>query len=605
MSLADRLPLAALGLLALAWSATPLRPGLAARAAPTRVDASAPDRPLATLVPQQSLLYLEARGLDELLAAGLEHPLARALLASPLGAALIERSGRTPRAALDALDEVAGLEVLPTLARASAGGAALAVGLRPGRPAVLLLVRAREAAFLEATLDHALRRTAERAGYPGAFDRPTERIAGADVWRVGELVLARRGALALLANDADALGAALRLAADASARGLEGVEAFREARDRHDGSATLWGWIDLARARELQQRFGREQGLARLARLAAEPAAQLLLGPGASTLGRADSLAFGVTLRAEDVELHLAALGLDAGAAAALMPTPDGARGAPLASVGGGLAEAVLYRDLAGIFRERTALFAPELQPRFAEAESNLALLFGGADVAETILPHLGPWLTAVVRPVAFDPAATPDVPLPALALVARVDAPDEIGGDLVAAFQTAVGLINVDRAQKGLASLRLELSSVGAVTLTSARFGAPRPGEGVDLRYNLEPACALVGEAWVIGTHADLVRALALELQREPVSSAPADGERLRLSGPAVAELVAANRELLVMNGVLEEGKSRARAEQDVDGLRAAAELVEALELSVHYPASDEVRLEARLDLRPAGSAR
>src|SRR5262249_18584238 len=154
----------------------------------------------------------------------------------------------------------------------------------------------------------------------------------------------------------------------------------------------------------------------------------------------------------------------------------------------------------------RVDLFPADELPGFAKASSQLALFFGGRDFSEAILPHVSPWMTVVARPVEFDAKAKPEIPLPAAAVVLHVDQPDELGPVLVSAFQTAIGLINVDRAQKGLDALMLQLELVDDVQVTSAHFLAPHAGDGVDLRYNLAPACAMVGSALVVGTHSALV---------------------------------------------------------------------------------------------------
>ena len=248
------------------------------------------------------------------------------------------------------------------------------------------------------------------------------------------------------------------------------------------------------------------------------------------------------------------------------------------------------YRDLAAVFRERVELFPPQTLPAFAEAVSNLTLFAGGLDLEEQILPGLSPWVRLVVRPVPFDPGAEPELPLPAAAAIVELTDP-QLGPVLVGAFQTAIGLVNVDRAQKSEDGMLLGLSLEGEVQITSARFHPPLPGDGVDVRYNLEPACAVVGRHFILGTH----RALVAELAEGQPDWKEAD---LRVLGPAVSRVIAANFEALVVQNMLDHGNTRERAEGNVRFLQTALALVRELTIEVAHPAGDRVDVVLRADL-------
>jgi hypothetical protein len=221
--------------------------------------------------------------------------------------------------------------------------------------------------------------------------------------------------------------------------------------------------------------------------------------------------------------------------------------------------------------------------PCCAQPLSQLALFFGGRDLAEEVLPRVSPWIALVAREIEFDTGAVPVIPLPALAALFRLD-DEALGAELTAAFQSLVAIASVDRAQKTQAPLLLGLAQEDGVAITRASFLPPREGEGVDLRYNLEPACALVGDVFVLGTHERLVAELVRELRQSPreersTGTAPASvplREHLVLAAPTLGRLVASNREALVLNAVLDEGKTREKAEGDIDGLLALLGLFE-----------------------------
>ena len=553
----------------------------------------------AGLAPEKALAYVEFADADGLLARGLEHPFLRTLLASAAGRELRRQVGGGQGDLLSALDERVGYALLPSLTAATAHGAAFSFHLRRFKPAWVLSLHGSDAAEVERALALALEAVAEKSGHPGAFAQPARREGDLEIWNIGELALARRGAWIVAAESEDGLRDAL-----ARERGLSAAPEFAASYAARAGDETLWGWAALGTVRAFQELSDGDKGLVEMAAGAAKPAVQFLLGPSLAVLGRAQTWSVGLGLHGTQLALSLEARGIAAGAAGPLLPPADGST--PLAPPGGARNQlsAVLYRDLAGVFRERNALFAPADQPGFAEAESNLALFFGGRDVPESVLPRLSPWICAVVRPVTFDERARPEAVLPAAALLVPIEAEGETGEDLIAGFQTMISLINVDRAQKGLDSMRMDLESESGVTLTTARFRAPNPEDGVDLRYNLEPACALVGERFVIGTHRALVAELVRELVAPDSQAERAQpGEWLRLEGAALAELVAANRELLVMNRVLDEGVPTERAQAEIEFLRDGLAHLRELRLDVLRSSDDSVRVALDLTLRDPGA--
>ncbi len=169
--------------------------------------------------------------------------------------------------------------------------------------------------------------------------------------------------------------------------------------------------------------------------------------------------------------------------------------------------------------------------------------------------------------------------------------------------FQTTIGIINLEASQQRRAALRLDLALVDGVTVTRARFPQPRAVDAtgapvpVDLRYNLAPACALVGEHFVLGTHHGLVTEVARELATVTPAAAPsADAtttDNIVLRGAALAALVRANRETLTLNALLEEGKPRARAEAELDAFAALLASCERTELNAEAPMARRLSVE------------
>jgi hypothetical protein len=190
-----------------------------------------------------------------------------------------------------------------------------------------------------------------------------------------------------------------------------------------------------------------------------------------------------------------------------------------------------------------------------------------------------------------------PEIPLPALALIGRLERAEDIGPQFLAAFQTIVSIIGVDQAQKRGRPFLLSVGMEGQVPISTAHYLDPHEGDGVDMRYNLRPACAIVGDALILGTHEELVRALVRDL--EGGKSSPGSAlESLRLDGPTIAELLRTNFETLVMNKVLEDGVTQEKAREEIGGLESLARSIQTLYIELPKARKEHVEVILRAEL-------
>jgi len=475
--------------------------------------------------------------------------------------------------------------VLPLLAELTRDGVGL--GFDPVTKKSVLVMRGRYAdsvASAETAILDALER---QFGWPGAFDGPAERERGAALRSLGpDAVLARRAALLVLGNERALVTAVLDLAAEPGARGLLDRPGFEERRASRPQGSTLWAWLELA---EIEPHS--DQGFRELRAANRTPAAQGILGAELGALLASRALAATLLLHEDRLELELQAF--EAPCLTALVP---GARSGEIpAELGAENAtSALVYRDYARFFTQRAEHFASETLPGFAEAITNGALFFEGRDLGEEVLSHLSPWIRLVSRELDFEAGRRPEIELPGLAAVAVLD--DEREGEHWAmAFQTLIALLNVDRARKGGRSMQLRLARESEVEISAARFATPAPGDGVDLRYNLEPALAVVGRHLVLGTHLSLVRELVRELAQARPRAPGDEDETLEVEAGSLRAAVERNSAFLVAQKMLEDGLERSAAEREIGGLRLAlASLVGArIEVGGGEPAAPEVRLE------------
>lgn len=565
------------------------------------------DRPLAGLVPDRTIFFAEAPGLGELADQGLGHPFVRGVLDAGLGEVLAEQ-GSSPEELLGAADAALGMPLLATVADATSDGAAVALGLGPGGVTFTALLRARSAEDMGGVLDATFARLEEVYDAGGAFAEPHDVIASASVWHLDEeLHVAHLGSLAVVSNSERWLRQSLELASGERDDARSLLARDDVARLSAAGAPPLaWAWLDAEKIEFLQREFGNgdDGGLPKVRALMETPAVHFLLGSSVAALAGASS--YTLELDLDDTSLAFTLGGTGVGEFPELRPHAGGPAPPALAPHPEDVARAFVYRDSAGVFRQRVDLFPADTLPRFSKASSDLALFFGGKDLGEEVLPALAPWSRWIVRHPRFDAQATPEIPLPAAAVLLKLTEPDR-GPELVSAFQTMISVVNLDRAQEGSSPMLMELEPVAGVTLTKAHHPAPAPGEGVDMSYNLVPACALFGDVLVLGTHDSLVRDIVLELsaaQPDTGTSSPPGsprGEHLWIDGAMTARILRENFEALVAQNILEEGNTPEEARGEIGALVQIVEAIDALDLTVIDPGGeDTVALRLDLSLAP-----
>ena len=547
-------------------------------------------------LPMNALFVLEAPGLAALVEQGPNSPLARALGASPTVRALLDQAAPSLDQLIAQGSEILQTPLLPRLGSLFAGELALSMSAGESKLYWTLVASGDDAKQTAESLRRVLQHVGKQAGMPKAFNRPHDSIEGADVWYIGDdFAVARRGAFLVASTSNEYLRDALVSFASAE-EPLENVES------RADSPALR---ITL-RAEDWLKSKGGHEGAAKLRKLrasAANPAVQFLLGPSLALLTRSSDFQAELFVEEEDLRLRIDGTGIAPGIFAKLLPgqAESFAQRPPALRPTVTGADLLLYRDIDALFEHRADLFPVDTLPKFAEAISNLTLFLGGMDLTDEVLPGLSPWMRLVVHEVAFDERARPAQPLPAACLLVEVKDKERLGGSLVAAFQSAISLTNIERAQQAKPPFLLGIELVEGVEMSKAHYLLASPEDGVDMEYNLAPACALVDSTFVLGTHKDLVSNVVRQLTaREPVKATEQPlTETLSLWGVLLTDTLLQNMDTLVMSKMLEEGvsKSEARAELDV-GL-GLLELINDVSLQVSSRDSEHVAVELRIDLR------
>jgi hypothetical protein len=569
------------------------------------------ERPVLALLPPDALVVLDAPGIAGLAARGLDDPLVRALLHGGVDDLLRAGAGAGAGELLERGDDAVGFPLLATFASLAHGGAALAIDAGRGGVGWTLALRGDDAELLRATLLDGFARLEAQYGSPGGtIDGGRRTVRCADTWRIGDgLALAQLGALFLASNTPGRLEDALERAATAEPP----ASTLAHALPASSAATVLRAAVDLERLDGLAS-FGLLPGMRKLRAMHGLPAVQLLLGAGVAELGSARALGFALEL--DGTRLRARVEGVGTADSGGLSPHAGALAPPALARNEHDVADALVYRDLSAAFRERVdrfARFAPEAMPGFAKAEADLALFFGGEDLARDVLPGISPWMRLVAREIEFAPERRPENTLPAAAVILALDdkasadadrAPRATGTKLATAFQTLIGAVNLQRAQERKPGFLLALEPAGEHTLTTAGLPTPRAADGIDLAYNLEPACAQVGDLFVLATHAALARQLVLELGPGRAEVRADLTERWSLEGASAARIVAANRATLVAQNALDKGHSFDAARAEVAALERLVALVDSLRIEVASSAAGgerAVALTLELDVAAA----
>jgi hypothetical protein len=344
---------------------------------------------------------------------------------------------------------------------------------------------------------------------------------------------------------------------------------WQRLRDKRDPDALAWGFADLARLRELDpKQFQLKEK--------PDPPVTLLFGAWHEALKAGWAIV--ASLRWSDSELGATVVvpAPKQGRSPAFQGyvPPPGKGAGPLIEPPGTIASLSLWRDWPAIWESKNDLFAPETAQGFAQLDTLAGQFFGVREFGPDVLGSFEPqWRIVVARQDYARLKPAPDVKLPAFALVTELKEPgSDFAQRLKVAFQTFIGISNVEAVQKKAPPFELGSEQVEGVTLATARYMIPRStrpdGETPNQRYNYTPSAAQAGKYFIVSSSAELARSLIKLLKsdawRTRGSPAPATAV-LEADGPELARLLELNRGRLAIPLMLDGGQTRAAAERQV----------------------------------------
>jgi hypothetical protein len=267
------------------------------------------------------------------------------------------------------------------------------------------------------------------------------------------------------------------------------------------------------------------------------------------------------------------------------LPLQAGQGAMPNLVVPGQIAALSFYRDLHQFYTAKDELF-PDRTSGLIFFENMMGIFFSGMDLTEEVLAETLSDVRVVVAEQRYDEkAGTPAMKLPGFAVIIQLRDPDGFNLVIEEAWQAAIGLVNFTRGQQGLRKLIIRNATHNGTTYTMSFFRAAgeENKDALDVRFNFQPALAIAGDRLILSSTDALTRDLIDALKQEREQGVPPTTGQHSLamvkSGP-LASLLEANREALIHQNMVEDGKTREQAEQEVAGMLLALKYVTDLQI-------------------------
>jgi hypothetical protein len=472
------------------------------------------------------------------------------------------------------------------------------MAMLPGGKVVLILDSG-DATKLEKIHDVMVQITRGEAAKKGDADPVVSRsVQGVTTWTHGG-----KGAYALLGkrfvwgNTPEALETALVLRGHPDRPSLDTSATYKAARKAANPKAVATAYADVALLKTAPQ-------FAELVKPADNPMTALLLAGLKESLQKSTWLGLGLRIDGESLALDAAMDGKTGGegSKAAFMSPPAGKGALPMFGVPRQIAGMSFYRDLFTFYAAKDQLF-PERTSGLIFFENMMGIFFSGRDLNGEIFAETLPEIRFVIAAQKYDPAVgTPEVKLPAFAMVVPSKHPDEFARVAEEAWQKGVGLISVTRGQRAEPGLILDRITHNDIKFTVATNAAGKADDKAHLpsRFNFSASMARVGDSFILSSTQELTCDLIDALKKTPtVAVKPLAGTNtvVAADGTQLAAILADNRETMVERNMVEKGNTRAKAEGEIDLITAVIKLARRAELTAGV-ADGVTRLTLGLDL-------
>jgi len=499
------------------------------------------------------------------------------------------------------LEATLGTDWRTALAKLTGGGITLAVC---PEDTVLLIIDAEDQQMLERLhetfLDFA-RAEAQKRGQPDRVASTQHRDITA--WTFdGKEAHAIIGKRFVLSNRPEGLKAVLDRRAGAGGASLASKSTYRTAKSRIESGSVATVFADL---RLLKQIPDVAELLEQPRR---NPMAALAFAGIVESIRDSNWLAMGLDIQGSTLILRPLVDGktvAQTNPASFALPTEAGDGAMPNLLVPRRIAAMTLYRDLHQFYAAKDELF-PERTSGLIFFENMMGIFFSGRDLTTEVLAETRPSLRFVMAEQEFDLAVgTPQIKLPAFAVILRLRNPEQAKEIAEEAWQKALGLINFTRGQQALPGLIIDRLVHNQTKFSMAYFSTTdiEDKTKLDMRFNIRPSLAMPGDYLILSSADGLARDLIDALKREKERTVEALAEThslLEIEGGRLASILQANRGTLVRGDMVKKGRTQEEAESGIDMLITVVKLIERVKLSIGiHEGLTQARLEAKLNLQ------
>ncbi len=262
------------------------------------------------------------------------------------------------------------------------------------------------------------------------------------------------------------------------------------------------------------------------------------------------------------------------------------------------------HRDISSMWLRAGDLFDEKVNEEMAKAESGISNLFAGKDFAEDILGVLGPQVEIISALNEFPSGVPiPAIKLPGFAMVFDLKDAEAAVPELRRNFQNLIGFFNIVGAMNGQPQFEIETEKADGVQIVSAECVVDKrktkDENAIPIQYNFSPTAAFAGKKFVIAS--------TRKLAKDIISAKPGAAEKsadtttvtntaAQLEGKPLRAALEANREQLITQNMLNEGKTRPEAEAAIGVLLEMVSWFENAALALN--ASDD-KLTMTLDVK------
>ncbi|MBC8471121.1 MAG: hypothetical protein H8D56_16795 [Planctomycetes bacterium] len=290
--------------------------------------------------------------------------------------------------------------------------------------------------------------------------------------------------------------------------------------------------------------------------------------------------------------------------AAFALPKKPGEGVFPNLSVPRRIAALSFYRDLHQFYSAKDELF-PERTSGLIFFENMMGIFFSGRDLTNEVLAETKPEIRFVVAEQKFDSAiGTPQIQLPAFAVILRLQNPEQFNEVAEEAWQKALGLINFTRGQQAMQGLIIDRTVHGGTKFSMAYFSTSGLDEknNLEQRFNIRPSLAMPGEYLILSSTDDLARDLIDSLNREmkdKVKPITETHSLVEIDTAQLTSILKANRDIMVRSDMVKKGSTQEEAEAGIDLLITLVKLVGRAKLGLGtHKGLTQALLEIKLNL-------